>query len=89
MLQNTRKQLQQEVRKYVNKIGPQLFKDFDKIKLLKRRREHNKEAVSKSPSKFSSTFGSNPVSKTDYEVSYLDDLEITRAFSCLAELENI
>lgn len=67
----------------VNKIGPELFKDFDKIRFLRKDMTPNK----------SSGRGQNTRSythsKTDYEISYQDELEINRAFSCLAELENI
>jgi hypothetical protein len=71
-----RKQLKKKVRGIVNTLGPQLFKNFDKLKLIMR------EGSSKQGS-------SQAHSKTDFEVNYQDELEINRAFACLKELENI
>ena len=71
------------MRSIVNKIGPELFKDFDKFRLIKAKSDYN------TPGRNSRTPKSTNYSKTDVEISYLDELEITRAFSCLAELENI
>ena len=69
-----RKTLKQKVRSIVNRIGPELFKNFDKLKLI---------------AKFGGTSAKSKTTFSEVEVAYEDDLAITRAFSSLSELENL
>jgi len=75
-LREHRKELKLKVRAQVNRIGPELFKNFNKLKLIAAK--GNQEGTA-----------SKTASVTDYEPDYYDELEITHAFQSLKELENI
>lgn len=60
-----RKNLKKEVRSCVDKIGPQMFKNFDKMKLIMMKGSQG------------SRDDTPTQSKTDYDISYLDEMEIT------------
>ena len=76
----------------MNNFGPQLFKNFDKLRLIAK--EGSSRPGSRAGSKNASPFKnrSRAASKGDLmeiDLDYMDQLELTRAFSCLQELENI
>ena len=70
---NMRKSLKAKVRSIVNRIGPELFKNFNKLKLI---------------AKLGGQSAKSKTSFSEIEVDYEDEMAITRAFSSLQELEN-
>mmetsp|Transcript_2192 Transcript_2192/g.2128 ORF Transcript_2192/g.2128 Transcript_2192/m.2128 type:complete len:85 (-) Transcript_2192:42-296(-) len=80
-----RKQLRKQIKGIVNKIGPELFKNFDKLKFIMKQGSN----FAKTASRGSTPQIRTPGEKSDIEISYLDELEINEAFACLKELENI
>jgi len=67
-----RRRLKQKVRSIVNRIGPELFKNFNKLKFIKM----NQGIKSRT-------------SISEVELEYEDELDITKAFNSLKELENL
>ena len=85
-----RKQLKRKIKDWINKVGPLMFKNFDKLQMI---RKQGKDAGSRSNSKRSTPYNlSRNASKSDMgeiDLNYMDELEVSRAFECLKELENI
>ena len=67
-----RRRLKQKVRSIVNRIGPELFKNFNKLKFIKMNQGIKSRA-----------------SISEVELEYEDELDITKAFNSLKELENL
>ena len=116
--------MQQKVRAAVDKVGPQVFKNFDKMRLIMfdptlSQRGSEKKAAKKAgsfivqagrdteevdvganpkstagemldkPLEFSSERRASfdyPKSMTDYDLDYLEELELNRAFSIIKDL---
>jgi hypothetical protein len=82
-----RKQLKKKVKGVVNNFGPQLFKNFDKLRLIaKEGSKPGSRAASKNATPYK---GRSRAPSGDLDLDYKDQLELTRAFACLQELENI
>jgi hypothetical protein len=134
LIKSTRKILKQKVRAIVDKVGPKLYKNFDKMRLIMRKPgsvrgdasnskyvsrknlerrtssvnaltvpEENFDPVAAEiknvgnselgdfvlpPSRFSSRRGSFEA-VTDYDLPYLDELEINRAFNVFDKKLNL
>jgi len=86
-VQIMRKQLRKKVRQVVDNFGPQLYKNFDKLRLIAK---EGSRPSSKAGSRHTTPYkGRSRAGSGDEDLDYHDKLEITRAFACLQELENI
>uniref|UniRef100_A0A7S3FS93 Uncharacterized protein n=1 Tax=Strombidium rassoulzadegani TaxID=1082188 RepID=A0A7S3FS93_9SPIT len=122
LIKSTRKTLKTKVRTVVDKVGPQVFKNFDKMRLImfdpsvgavkrdhvvksnstnkltkspqKARNPHSssqaelgkKEPISNVSSRRPSFEMPNTKSATDYDIDYLDELELNRAFNVFKDI---
>eukprot|EP00347_Sterkiella_histriomuscorum_P005857 403355010 len=100
-LQIMRKELKKKVKGIVNDFGPQLFKNFDQLRLIVKEGTNQESRGNSNPNSRSASKSNTPFqsrsrvqSKGDLlggelNLGYKDQLELQRAFECLKELENI
>ena len=89
LVQIMRKQLKKKVRGVVDSFGPQLYKNFDKLRLIAK---EGSRPQSKAGSKHATPYKGRSRAHSgsgEEDLGYHDRLELTRAFACLQELENI
>lgn len=116
MIKDARKSLKEKVRRIVDKVGPQIFKNFDKMRLIMRdpsTQSYRKNPIhsnlpktpvdmedrvgnselgvmmgrgSRNESRNISRAGSETVSATNYDLDYLEEIELNKALNAFSEI---